>query len=73
VLLTQAGAGMRPVLDTALATHVPQVVLTTAAAIYGMAGLMLGLLLAQLLLGLPRALWRPSAAIKEPRHPHLRA
>ena len=41
------GGGERAVLRTALDTHEPQVVLGTAAATYGLVGLVLGLLLAQ--------------------------
>lgn len=67
-LATGMGAEAREVLRIAWATHVPQVVISTGAAIYGLAGLMLGLLLAQLLLSLLGALWRP-----EPRQKTLRS
>jgi hypothetical protein len=59
----ELAAGMKAetheVLRIAWATHVPQVVISTAAAVYGLIGLMLGLLLAQALLTLLGALWRP--------------
>jgi hypothetical protein len=44
------------VLRTAIDTHVPQVVISTAAATYGLVGLMLGALLAQTLIALLEAL-----------------
>lgn len=68
-LATDLGTEAREVLRIAWATHVPQVVLSTAGAIYGLAGLMLGLLLAQLLLSLLGALWRPGAKPKPLRSP----
>ena len=63
----EGGAGERAVLRTALDAHEPQVVLGTAAATYGLVGLVLGLLLAQLLVspfaalfGRRRVAWRPA-------------
>jgi hypothetical protein len=74
------GGGMetRAVLRLALDTHVPQVVLTLAGAIYGLAGLLLGLLLAQALVSIGsrrRALPapRPSRSVADRRPPSLRA
>lgn len=49
----------RPILSLALAQHRPTVLLGLAPAIYGLAGLMLGLLLAQLLLALLSWPFRP--------------
>ncbi|MFC7554944.1 DUF2937 family protein [Pseudoroseomonas wenyumeiae] len=76
-LVEDARTETREVLRIAWATHVPQVVISTAGAIYGLAGLMLGLLLAQLLLTFLGALWRPrpkrlNTAV-ERRHPTLPA
>jgi hypothetical protein len=51
-LLADERGGKRAVLSLAVGSHTPQVVLGTAAAIYGLAGLMTGLLLAQGLLTL---------------------
>ncbi|MDB5370259.1 MAG: hypothetical protein JWP20_1817 [Roseomonas sp.] len=77
-MLSDGRADKRAVLRTAIDTHAPQIVISMAAAIYGLAGLTLGLLLAQLLLALPRALWhrrgrRPALARPERRTPVLRA
>jgi hypothetical protein len=60
VLIDDRGA-KRAVLATAVDSHVPQVTLSLAAAIYGLAGLMLGLLLAQLLISLPGRRHGPAA------------
>jgi hypothetical protein len=50
----------RAVLRTAIDTHVPQVVISTAAAVYGLVGLVLGALLAEVLFALLRAVSRPA-------------
>lgn len=68
-LVADMGTEAREVLRIAWATHVPQVVISTAAAVYGLAGLMLGLLLAQLLLSLLGAFWQPGSRQKPPRAP----
>jgi hypothetical protein len=74
-LVKENGAEKRQVLRIALETHVPQVVISSAAAIYGLAGLMLGLLLAQLLLAVPRAMRRSQPPHRHPlperRYPKL--
>jgi hypothetical protein len=57
-IMTDADAGKRAVLRTALNSHAPQVLLGLAAAVYGLAGLMLGLLLAELILAIARAMFR---------------
>jgi hypothetical protein len=49
----------RAVLQTAITTHVPQVVISSTAAVYGLVGLVLGALLAQIVLTLLAALARP--------------
>lgn len=51
-LVSDDAGGRRPILALALESHTPQVVIGSAAAIYGLAGLMIGLLLAQTLLSL---------------------
>ena len=58
-VLSDPRADKRAVLRTAIDTHVPQVVISTAAAVYGLAGLVLGALLAQTLLALLEAMARP--------------
>ncbi|MBC9176404.1 DUF2937 family protein [Pseudoroseomonas ludipueritiae] len=68
-LATDMRTEAREVLRIAWATHVPQVVISTAGAIYGLAGLMLGLLLAQLLLSLLGAMWPPRPGPKPLRSP----
>lgn len=74
-LLTDSRNEAREVLRIAWATHVPQVVISTAAAVYGLAGLMLGLLLAQVVLTLLGALWRPGQrpmrGTAERQHPRM--
>jgi hypothetical protein len=76
-LALNSGGEQHQVLRIALETHVPQVVISSAAAIYGLAGLMLGLLLAQLLLAVPRAMRSSRTSHRRPpperRQPSLRA
>lgn len=57
-LLTEPDADKRAVLRTAIDTHVPQLILGSAAATYGLCGLVLGLFLAQLVISLPGSLAR---------------
>jgi hypothetical protein len=57
-LLSEPDADKRAVLRTAIGTHVPQLILGSAAATYGLCGLVLGLFLAQALLCLPGSLAR---------------
>lgn len=72
------GEEVRAVLRIALATHVPQVVLSLAGATYGLAGLLLGLLVANMLVsvvGRQRAAPppRPGRSMADRRAPSLRA
>lgn len=75
---SSGGEEVRSVLRLALATHVPQVVLSLAGATYGLAGLLLGLLLAHALVsigGRQRAAPapRPGRSPTDRRPPSLRA
>ncbi|MFC0409023.1 DUF2937 family protein [Roseomonas elaeocarpi] len=54
--LSDGQGDKRAVLRTAVATHEPSLILGTAAATYGLVGLLLGVLLAEALLTLLRAL-----------------
>ncbi|MBO1078546.1 DUF2937 family protein [Roseomonas haemaphysalidis] len=72
------GDEVRAVLRLALDTHVPQVVLSLAGATYGLAGLLLGLLVANLLVAVggrervpPPP--RPGRSVADRRTPSLRA
>ena len=59
--LKDPGGDKRAVLQTTIDRHVPQVVISAAAAVYGLAGLILGALLAEIVLTLLRTLTGPSA------------
>ena len=76
-VVSEARSEPREVLRIAWASHVPQVVISMAGAIYGLAGLMLGLLLAQSVLTVLGGLWRPRprrvGTAAERRHPTLPA
>jgi hypothetical protein len=55
------------VLRTALDTHAPQVVLSAAAAVYGLVGLVVGSFLAELLVSATGAAFAPRRADRGPR------
>jgi DUF2937 family protein len=61
-----ASADKRAVLRTALDTHPPQVVLSAAAAIYGIAGLLVGSFLAELIVSATGAMFAPGRRGREP-------